>query len=140
MFSFRPHHFLCTLGFKGMGYSPVFVQNYNEIVKALHENEELLIHVVDQTDSICNACPHRRGELCDSHEKIQGLDARHANTLQLKAGDRISWRESKKRIKERMSLDKFHQVCEGCEWKSLGVCEAALKKLSDDFHEEKATP
>ena len=28
MLEFRPHHFLCTLGFEGKGYSDEFVRNY----------------------------------------------------------------------------------------------------------------
>ena len=35
MLSFRPHHFLCTLGFEGKGYSDAFTRNMAEIADAL---------------------------------------------------------------------------------------------------------
>lgn len=127
--SFRPHHFLCTIGFQGIGYSPHFVENYKKIVEAIQKDEELLIQVVVSEDSICSACPHQSTQGCAVEEKIQGLDARHAQILRLKQGDILSWREAKQRLKDHMTLDGFHQACSGCEWKALGVCESTLKKL-----------
>ena len=35
MLKFRPHHFLCTLGFQGKGYSPGFVANFQAIADRL---------------------------------------------------------------------------------------------------------
>ena len=126
---FRPHHFLCTLGFQGIGYSPHFVENYKKIVEEIQKDEKLSIQVVVHEDSICKACPHQRIEGCSMEEKIQGLDARHAKILRLKQGDVLNWAEAKQRLKDHMTLDNFHQACSGCEWQPLGVCEAALKKL-----------
>lgn len=130
--SFRPHHFLCTLGFQGMGYSPGFVENYAQIVKALQDNEELSIEVVAGRDSICNACPHQGMTGCETEEKIQSLDSRHSQILNIHPGDILSWREGKERLKERMTIDAFHGACEGCQWKDYGVCEKALKKLRNE--------
>lgn len=127
--SFRPHHFLCTLGFQGVGYSPHFVENYNQIVEALQKNEELPIQVVEGKDSICRACPHQNGGSCSVEEKIQDFDSRHSQILHLKPGDMLSWKEAQQRLKEHMTLEDFHQACVGCEWKAWGVCETALKKL-----------
>ncbi|OJW47573.1 MAG: hypothetical protein BGO67_04295 [Alphaproteobacteria bacterium 41-28] len=128
-FSFRPHHFLCTLGFQGMGYSPEFIENYTHIVEALQDNEELLIEVVAGADSICTACPHQGGGVCRTEDKIRGLDDRHAQVLGIVPGDVLSWKMGKNRLKENMTLDAFHKACEGCQWKSSGVCEEALQKL-----------
>ena len=128
-FSFRPHHFLCTLGFQGKGYSPDFIENYEKIVTALHTNEELSIEVVSSGDSICRACPHKGDGGCDREEKIQGLDLRHSQILGIKTGDRLSWRRGKELLKNYMTVEAFHKACQGCSWKSLGLCETALKKL-----------
>ena len=127
--SFRPHHFLCTLGFLGMGYSPKFIENYNQIVGALQDDEESPIQVVEAKDSICNACPHQGEEGCQVEEKVHKLDTRHQHILNINVGDVLSWREAKRLLKEKMTLEAFHQACTGCEWKPLGVCENALKKL-----------
>jgi len=128
-FSFRPHHFLCTLGFQGRGYSPEFIDNYKAVVEALHHNEELLIEVVPMEDSICGACPHLEKGICEQEEKIQTLDARHSYVLGLHSGDILSWKQARALLKEKMTVETFHQACSGCSWKALGICEAALRKL-----------
>lgn len=126
---FRPHHFLCTLGFQGRGYSPEFIDNYKAIVEALQTNEELSIEVVPKEDSICGACPHLEKGVCEQEEKIQALDVRHLTVLGLQVGDVLTWKQACALLKEKMTMEAFHQACSGCSWKSLGICEAALRSL-----------
>ena len=131
---FRPHHFLCTLGFEGKGYSDTFVRRYSEIADLLRNTlhgDDQIIEVTTFSDSICEPCPNRRGAHCDTPSKIQELDQSHGRILGLKAGDRITWREAKNRIRERMSIELHHAACAPCGWRSLGVCEAALRKLRE---------
>lgn len=126
---FRPHHFLCALCFQGNGYSPQFIANFSELMQLLNsENgDDKEIEVVDETDSICSPCPHRREKSCTSQEKILKLDKGHAQVLGIKAGEKITWGEAKKRISECMTMENFHQVCAPCDWKKLGICEGVLK-------------
>lgn len=131
-FAFRPHHFLCTLGFQGKGYSPDFVENYGEIASALEKNPNLSIRVVESEDSICRACPHQTDRGCAEEDKISLLDGRHLQVLKIKGGEIFSWAHMKQRLKTHMTLEAFHRACAGCVWKSLGVCEAALRALRDD--------
>lgn len=133
--SFRPHNFMCALGFQGMGYSPAFVENFTSIVDALHHNEGLPIQIIGEFDSICAACPNNRGLACKDEEKIRSLDERHSKVLGLLKGTSITWNEAKKLMKKNMTLEAFHKACEGCSWKSLGVCEKALQALRTDGKE-----
>ncbi|NRB10414.1 MAG: DUF1284 domain-containing protein [Rickettsiaceae bacterium] len=127
---FRPHHFMCTLSFKGKGYSLGFVRNYKKIHKQLCENEDTIIEVAEYMDDICHACPHKLDEVvCKSQEKILKLDKAHREILQLKDKENLTWRKAKERIKQHMTIEKFHQACDGCEWKKFGVCEKELKNL-----------
>lgn len=128
--TFRPHHFMCTLGFRGYGYSLGFVKNYKKIVQQLYQQEDTIIEVVGNMDSVCSACPNRLSEtLCKTQEKIDKLDARHREILQLQDGEQLSWREAKARIKKHMTAQKFDQACDGCSWKDYGVCKKALEDL-----------
>lgn len=129
-YTFRPHNFLCAYCFQGKGYSPAFISNLTEITEQLNskEGDAITIEVVADTDSICSACPHKRGALCTSQEKVMRIDKAHATILELVPGDKITWGEAKKRIHEKMTLEKFHQACSGCEWKQYGICEAMLQK------------
>ena len=130
MIKFRPHHFLCTLGFQGKGYSKGFVVNYATIVSQLNSDPDTFIEVTNVLDDICRACPHQtKHNLCSSQTKIEKLDLAHQKILGLFAGQLVSWNEAKKLIKDHMTVSEFHKACEGCEWKALGVCESALRDL-----------
>lgn len=129
--AFRPHHFLCTLGFEGSGYSPAFIMNFSQIKQELVYDDQTFILVVEKGDSICSVCPHQSSTGCRVEAKIQSLDTRHAQILSLKPGDLLTWSEAKQRLARHMTLKKFHKACHGCEWKNLGICEAALIKLQN---------
>ena len=132
---FRAHHFLCTTAFEGKGYSPEFVKNYYQLLERLEatEGEECLIEVVAGTDSICEPCPHRNGKKCRDEPRILYLDAAHANVIGVKVGEQISWNEAKKRLGQRMTIEKFNEACRYCGWKALGVCETALRQLRHKY-------
>lgn len=132
MFEFRPHHFLCTLGFEGKGYSEEFVRGYLKIASRLRnaaDGDSVKIRVVKGSDSICTPCPNRQGQRCTSEEKISKLDQAHAALTGLGPGTEVTWGEAKQIIAEKVSVEDFHRACAPCSWRSLGVCEAALKRL-----------
>ena len=135
MIYFRPHHFLCSLGYQGKGYSSDFVENYDQIALLLRAKggDSAQIQVVKHTDDICSACPHQRGLLCATQEKISSLDDRHKKALNLEIGETLSWGDAKKRIREKISNEVFHEICEGCQWKNLGICEEALNLNRSDL-------
>lgn len=128
---FRAHHFLCTLGFEGKGYSPGFVANYRAIAERLAapQGDSEVIEVTFDSDVICEPCPNRRGEGCSADHKIRTLDAAHAAMLGLAAGQRLTWGEAKARIACKVTLDAFERACAPCSWKALGVCQKALLRL-----------
>lgn len=131
---FRPHHFLCALGFRGKGYSDAFTANMARIiVDGLRApgGEATEIEVIGQTDDICAPCPKRRDMLCTSQDKIARLDAAHAEALSLRPGDRLTWEAARARMKS-LPVDIHDQICDGCDWKDLGLCAEALHKLHSD--------
>lgn len=132
---FRPHHFFCTLGYEGKGYSEAFVTRFSSLANRLRAHpsgDEVVLEVTLFSDSICEPCPNRRGARCDTHSKITALDEAHAELLGLKHGDRITWAEAKTRLRERMTVEAHHSACAPCGWKSLGVCEKALLQLKTE--------
>ena len=129
---FRPHHFLCTLAFEGKGYSASFIESYDDIAHSLRDSpagEETVIEVTNFSDSICAPCPNRRGARCDTNSKITDLDAGHARVLGLKHGDQLTWGEAKDRLRTHMTVELHHRICAPCGWRTLGVCEKALRYL-----------
>lgn len=130
--TFRPHHFLCSLGFQGKGYSDGFTANMAQIVDGTlraTDGDDTLIEVTGATDDICAPCPKRRGTLCTEQAKIAALDARHARALGLFVGSRLSWGDAKRRIVKRVPPGSLETLCTGCQWLELGLCEKALSDL-----------
>lgn len=132
MITFRPHHFLCTLCFQGKGYSPDFVRQYKGLVAELDGEEATPITVVEESDQICQPCPHRRASTCEQEVKIQALDRGHAKVMAWKVGETLTWKEAKDRMRQHLSLDQFHEICAPCAWKPYGICE----KIIRDFLKE----
>lgn len=93
--------------------------------------DNTLIQVTSKTDSICTPCPHRLGKDCQTEEAIAILDHAHANALDIKAKDTLSWGEAKKRIADKITLDRFHEICQTCSWKKYGICEGVLSEFLD---------
>ena len=129
---YRPHHFLCSLGFEGKGYSDTFTSNMTAIVMGrlrAEGGDATEIEVVGAADDICAPCPKRQGEGCEAQARIDRLDAAHAYALNLAPGDRLSWGEAKARIRASVPTGSLRRLCAGCEWEPLGLCEAALARL-----------
>ncbi|PCD77267.1 DUF1284 domain-containing protein [Pseudothioclava arenosa] len=128
---FRPHHFLCALGFEGKGYSEEFTANMATLVEGalrVPGGERVLIEVIAGADTICAPCPSRRGRDCANNHKIARLDAAHARALGVSPGDRLSWGEALARM-QALSEDALQEICAPCQWLQLGMCEAALARL-----------
>jgi len=129
---FRPHHFLCALGYAGKGYSEDFTANMTAIVMdrlRAPGGDDVVIETTGATDDICTPCPKRRGRLCTNQQAISRLDRAHAAALRLAPRERLTWGEAKRRIVENVAPGSLSTLCEGCQWLELGLCEKALARL-----------
>ncbi|MDX5487831.1 MAG: DUF1284 domain-containing protein [Wolbachia endosymbiont of Andrena praecox] len=118
---------MCTLAFRGYGYSQGFVENYRKIASEVVSTQ---IEVVGNLDSICSACPNQTKQgKCTTQAKVLELDRRHMEILGVKIGETLTWNEAVKKIREKMSLEKFEYACEGCNWQPYGICKNALLNL-----------
>lgn len=130
---YRPHHFLCSLGYQGKGYSDGFTENMTAIVMGrlrASGGDGVIIEVIeDRTDDICAPCPMRNADHCTDEAKIAALDARHAEALGLTAGMRLTWGDAKRRMREHLRPTDLDHLCQGCQWLKLGVCQNALAQL-----------
>jgi len=129
---YRPHHFLCSLGFQGKGYSEAFAANMATIVMGRLRaagGMDTVIEVTGATDDICAPCPKKRGLACTSQAKITRLDTAHAAALGLAPGDRITWGQALARIRAQVRPGDLARLCAGCDWLQDGMCETALAAL-----------
>lgn len=132
---YRPHHFLCSIGFEGKGYSEAFTANMGAIVLGRLRaagGVATVIEVTGAADDICAPCPKRRGNLCTSQGKINRLDRAHAAALNLQPRERLTWGEALERIRSNVAPGSLRTLCAGCEWEPYGMCENALARLHAD--------
>jgi uncharacterized protein len=96
------------------------------------KGDHVIIEIVDETDSICSPCPSRRYKNCVSQKKILRLDQAHADILEIKSGEKITWGDAKMKIHKNMTLQKFHIACAPCEWRKLGICESVVIDMNGE--------
>lgn len=127
----RAHHFLCLLGFRGLGYSSEFVANLAAIAARLREDPTLEVEALASADHVCQACPHLDAAAADCakgsgpREKDQNVLA----ALGVSAGTRLSWAEWQRRVAQRIDLETHAVLCGNCRWASLGYCQEGLAAL-----------
>jgi len=129
---FRPHHFLCALGYQGKGYSDGFTANMSAIVidrLRAPDGDATAIQVTGHADDICTPCPKRRGNLCTNQSAITRLDRAHAAALSLKPREILTWGQAQSRIRQFVAPGDLKTLCQGCQWLELGLCETALARL-----------
>lgn len=127
MVTFRPHHFLCALCFRGKGYSDAFTTNFQSLMLDLTQNPKTEITVTHESDSICAPCPNRIDKFCSTETKINHLDNLHSKHLGFQPGQRYTWQDAKQQIANKLNLNLFHQICATCSWKGYGICENVIK-------------
>lgn len=130
----RGHTLLCLQGFRGLGYSPGFVENLAGIHQQLALHLDTLVEVVEEPDAVCGACPHRAAGGCslngaDSEEDMRAQDHDVLSRLGLGSGDRATWRDILERIRRAVSPDALPDICGTCRWLSLGYCREGLARL-----------
>ena len=131
---FRPHHLLCTLCFRGEGYSSAFIEKYGMIAARLrdeNDGDEVLIRLVEGPDEVCSFCPKLDNGLCETQEAVDELDRTHARVLGLQGDEILSWGEAKRLLAERMTLEAFEMACAPCGWKGRGICRRVLERRKE---------
>lgn len=130
MINLRFHHLLCFLGFRGLGYSNEFVENFRDVYqKVFEENQK--IKLIESPDDICKKCPRLVSSTCVSEQKVKEFDEKLKRFL-FKNGvcnfEMVQPAEIYRVIKK-LSICEFENICKSCEWFSLGYCKEGLLKL-----------
>lgn len=115
-FPLRPHHLLCTEFFKGYGYSDEFSANMSEVISMMNADDPE-VTLTAEADIICRGCPHNKGGICDSREKVCRYDLSVLELLGVCEGDTSLWSELKRSARERIiAAGKLSRICGDCQW------------------------
>ena len=127
----RAHHLLCTVLFKGKGYSEQFTKEMTKIVDDL-KNPLLEKQLILKTspDAICKHCPNRMEDgKCaldkkdESGEKtINSLDEIVLQYFGLQQETPLNSRQVYKHVAETITEDFFDKTCSSCRWHEMGLC------------------
>ena len=132
MLTIRAHHLLCMLGFRGLGYSPEFVENMRRVVAAYFSQPGQSVEVVAACDDICRACPHMRGGRCMSREgaeaSVRAKDEAVLARLGVAAGAQVASQELAQRVAERFDPAALSDLCANCRWLPAGYCAEGLEE------------
>jgi len=131
----RGHHLLCMFGFRGLGYSPEFVENMQAVVDSLFSPLGVEVEVIAVCDDICRACPHLRHGECGAREgsevSVRAKDQMVLSRLGLVAGDRAPSALLVQRVIESISSDALADICARCQWQPAGYCQEGLRRAGD---------
>ena len=131
----RGHHLLCMLGFEGLGYSPAFIRNLEEIIRLLSESDDTSVFLTTSCDAICDACPHQDGGACakpgGEAAKAAAWDDAVLEKIAMPPGTLTTVREVYKQVAQRVAEDDIGtSLCADCQWLDLGCCKAGLARLN----------
>jgi hypothetical protein len=130
----RAHTLLCLQGFRGMGYSPGFIDNMAAIHRILTDHPQSLVEILDGPDDVCEACPHRQLGGCTlngdrTEDDMKDQDHIVLQRLGLRVGSRIPWRDVLDRIHASVHADDLPSICGHCRWLPLGLCREGIERL-----------
>ena len=128
MINLRGHHLFCLLGYRGMGYSPEYVENMTRIHQRLRNNPKTRIQIIKGPDHLCDKFPASGDYHCEN-STIYDRDAAILKEMNLEIGQILTWEEIESRILQHITPSDIQVVCKTCTWRSLGVCEEGIQDI-----------
>jgi uncharacterized protein len=134
MITLRGHHLLCVHGFRGMGYSPEFVEKMREIVEEIrNEEKDFFIKVVVALDDACFTCPHHGEATCEadpnSEEHVTSMDRKVLEHLGIEQNGVYLKSELLQLTARKVHPDDLDDLCHGCSWLQYGVCKEGIANV-----------
>lgn len=122
----RAHHLLCMHGFRGKGYSDLFVRRLREIIDRLNDNPDQIIEIIHGVDDICLSCPHVKPDgLCDHETKVSVYDKKVQDFFNIHEGCTI-FSKLRERVDDHVNAKALNSICPDCQW--LDLCLESLKE------------
>lgn len=114
----RAHHGMCLAYFRGAGYSEGFTAHMAAVKERLEQGASVLL--TGGADEICEACPNRRGDQCQTAEKVGRYDDGVFAACGLRPGDSLPYSEFAQLVRKKILCTGLRQsICGDCEWSDL---------------------
>lgn len=124
----RPHHVICVLFYKGLGYSPLFIANMSAIVGDIRRGT--LIECKDGPDDICAPLECCSDKYHCTDEDVIEMDATAKSFIEFILHrdievDRLLGIEEFRKLYAAVSEIGFPSCCQKCTW--YETCGSTLK-------------
>lgn len=129
MIRLRGHHLLCLLGYRGMGYSPAYVENMTKVQRQLRTNELTRVQIVAGPDDLCEKFPSDEQHCHCLDANVHQRDMNILQTLQIEIGEERTWQDIEDNIRQRIVPDDVATFCHTCPWLSYGVCRDGIERI-----------
>jgi hypothetical protein len=130
MIRLRGHHLLCLLGYRGLGYSPAFVERMTQVYEALRRMPQRPVRVVFGPDDLCAAFPAQGDSHC-LEERVLARDERVRTRLGLRVGAQLPFAEVLARVRTGVLPDDIARWCATCPWQPLGLCAEGVARVRE---------
>lgn len=128
LYKLRGHHLFCLLGYRGMGYSPEYVENMTRLHQTLRQNPKTWVQLVEGPDQLCEKYPKTGDYHCEEH-RIYERDSDILKKLKLEIGQMLTWEDIESKIVKYTKPSDIKMVCATCSWRSYGVCEEGVQEI-----------
>lgn len=118
----RPHHLTCLFFYVGKGYSEAFIARMDAI-SALVRTAGTRVELTIGCDAICEVCPNRRADRCESEARMRAFDARALGEYGLKVATPYGAPELFAAMFARLDRARIERICGDCAWRVSGVCD-----------------
>ncbi|MCI1272972.1 MAG: DUF1284 domain-containing protein [Clostridiaceae bacterium] len=127
--SIRPHHMLCTEGYKGFNYNKESKLNWTNLISALKEDPTQNVKITLNEDSFCLECQNSATNkgTCDKNF-VQNLDKKIKELLNIEDGEIYPFNTLRTKLLNIMTKEKHHGICKDCGWLKWGLCKDTFEK------------
>lgn len=128
MKKFRVHHILCTVLYRGSGYSGVFCENMTRKVEQLQKNPDEPLQLVAGADMICQHCPNLTSiHTCTrDRDHVSVKDRSLLEQLALNENETYTYRCFLEHAAHYITAEIFENSCGNCEWYRRKLCSYEL--------------
>lgn len=125
MKKFRVHHILCTVLYRGEGYSGTFCDNMTQKVRELKADQEEPLMLVTDPDMICTRCPNRTpDDTCvDDKNHVKSKDLELLELFGLKENQLYSYRELLQCAEKKLDKEKLFKKLWTMQMVSAGIVQ-----------------
>lgn len=134
IYKLRAHHLMCTMGYKGYNYSEEAKNSWDEFSKAVKENPDIKVMIIDGRDSLCSNCPTGDKFVNSCRENnVKNLDDSIRKLLSIELNQIYKYSDLCSKLFDALNPEKHAKLCGECIWRTYGLCSETFAKTIENL-------